>query len=284
MTAIARIIHKAQTAYRRLLGIPLPIVTTALGGRLLRVREGAVPPTPQMDYGWIAACALRAVRVFDVGSNIGQAALIMLLSSTLEEIVMVEANPLALSVAADNLIMNHLIQRVRMIAAFADQRDDDEVTLWTYETGAAGSVYRERAQTAARRNTSMQVPTVTLDTLMSRFGAPDLVKIDVEGAELRVLEGATGIARTGKARFLVEMHLIPNLTMMQHIDLLVKWCDSVGYSAWYIHTSQRLPLGGIPDARCHILLQPKDWTYPEWLTSIPAFATADVALRQFADG
>ena len=35
------------------------------------------------------------------------------------------------------------------------------------------------------------VPTVTLDWLAARFPAPDVLKIDVEGAELAVLAGAT---------------------------------------------------------------------------------------------
>jgi hypothetical protein len=35
------------------------------------------------------------------------------------------------------------------------------------------------------------VPTVTLDWLADRFPAPDVLKIDVEGAELAVLAGAT---------------------------------------------------------------------------------------------
>jgi FkbM family methyltransferase len=37
------------------------------------------------------------------------------------------------------------------------------------------------------------VPTVTLDWLAARFPAPDVLKIDVEGAELAVLSGATEV-------------------------------------------------------------------------------------------
>ena len=37
------------------------------------------------------------------------------------------------------------------------------------------------------------VPTVTLDSLAARFPAPDVIKIDVEGAELRVLAGGAKV-------------------------------------------------------------------------------------------
>ena len=50
-----------------------------------------------------------------------------------------------------------------------------------------------------------EVDVITLDGLFPN-GDPDLVKIDVEGAEYRVLKGAEGILKRGKTRFLVEVH------------------------------------------------------------------------------
>jgi len=40
------------------------------------------------------------------------------------------------------------------------------------------------------------VPTVTLDWLAARFPRPDVVKIDVEGAEVRVLGGGPSLLAT----------------------------------------------------------------------------------------
>lgn len=53
--------------------------------------------------------------------------------------------------------------------------------------------------------TKTEVAVVTLDGLF-RDADPDLVKIDVEGAEYRVLLGAREILQRGKSRFLVEVH------------------------------------------------------------------------------
>jgi FkbM family methyltransferase len=39
------------------------------------------------------------------------------------------------------------------------------------------------------------VPTVTLDWLATQFPAPDVIKIDVEQAELAILRGASSVLR-----------------------------------------------------------------------------------------
>jgi hypothetical protein len=50
------------------------------------------------------------------------------------------------------------------------------------------------------------VESVTLDTLFAGEQVPDLVKIDVEGSEHRVLRGAQNLLEGRKTRFLVEVH------------------------------------------------------------------------------
>jgi len=47
--------------------------------------------------------------------------------------------------------------------------------------------------------------TVTLDWLLEKFPAPTIVKIDVEGAEQRVLLGAHKLLTTIRPRFLCEV-------------------------------------------------------------------------------
>jgi FkbM family methyltransferase len=50
-----------------------------------------------------------------------------------------------------------------------------------------------------------EVPACTLDSLCAD-SVPDFVKIDVEGAELRALMGATRILATGRTTWLIELH------------------------------------------------------------------------------
>jgi FkbM family methyltransferase len=50
-----------------------------------------------------------------------------------------------------------------------------------------------------------RVPCVVLDEIFAE-AAPDLVKLDVEGAEYRVLEGASRLLQLGRSKFLIEIH------------------------------------------------------------------------------
>ncbi|MET0082029.1 MAG: FkbM family methyltransferase [Sedimenticola sp.] len=49
------------------------------------------------------------------------------------------------------------------------------------------------------------VPTLTLDTLLNSFPPPDFVKIDVEGAEYMVLQGAENLINEIRPKFYVEV-------------------------------------------------------------------------------
>lgn len=59
-------------------------------------------------------------------------------------------------------------------------------------------------QTGGVRET-YKVPTVTLDYLLQHYAKPDFLKIDVEGAEKFVLEGAKDLMQTARPKVLVEV-------------------------------------------------------------------------------
>lgn len=53
---------------------------------------------------------------------------------------------------------------------------------------------------------TIMVAVSTMEALAERFGAPDVVKMDVEGAEIEVLCGMGSLLRERKPLFLVEFH------------------------------------------------------------------------------
>lgn len=50
------------------------------------------------------------------------------------------------------------------------------------------------------------VARTTIDELASKFGTPDVVTIDIEGAEMRAISGAIATMRQGRTHFLVSIH------------------------------------------------------------------------------
>ncbi len=148
-------------------------------------------------------------------------------------LIMVEANPEALIVASENVIRNFSSLSIHIICAFAGSSDGETVQFWTVGTGAAGSINPEHAKTAKKRNSSFFIPMITLDkVVLGRNAIPDLVKIDVEGAEAEVLKGCKGIAGQQQTRFFVEMH--SNGDMRKNAETVLEWCVVNKYRAWYM--------------------------------------------------
>jgi len=73
------------------------------------------------------------------------------------------------------------------------------------------------------------VDCVTLDSLFPDR-TPDFVKLDVEGAEFRVLSGAQRILREGKCRFLVEVHPWGDPTIQKKPEHVFQYLNRFGYS------------------------------------------------------
>ena len=273
--------ERAADALRRRLGMRVQLIAATLLGRPLLIAKGTIGDEADYDDAWFLACALHAEVIFDVGANRGDMALLALLCPGVREVVLVEPNPEALVIAAENIVRNKMSRGVRFVCAFMSDVGGSTTRLWTVGAGAAGSMYAGHARTATRSGQSIEVPTVTLDDLVASYAVlPDFVKIDVEGAEGLVLSGAKHCASIHRTRFLVEMHSNPELPMTVNADRVLSWCSEVGYSAWYLAGGVRL---STPDrvkdrGRCHLLLQPTDWPYPSWLEGIPQSAPLEMVL------
>lgn len=240
-------------------------------GEKYKVLRGTFKDKPDYDDGWIFALAQEAKTVFDVGSNIGQAAMLIMHSMKVEEIVLIDPNPSALAMAATNLIVNGRSSNARFVCAFASEESGENVEFFTIGVGAAGSMYSGHAKTASKVHASYSVPTITLDGLSQKYALiPDLIKIDTEGAESQVLNGAVDIAQHQKTKFLVEMHSQPELGMVENATKVLDWCQVNHYQSWYLKEKQRLtdPAQIAHRGRCHLLLIPINESFPRYLIPI----------------
>lgn len=99
---------------------------------------------------------------------------------------------------------------------------------------------------------------------------PDLVKIDVEGAETLVMEGAKTLTKETNCTFFIEMHNVKDLGMVKATEMMIAWSKKMDYKVWYLKTGEELISGDAVKSRgkCHLLLLPSEKPYFSYLKGI----------------
>lgn len=139
--------------------------------------------------------------VFDIGANEGR------MTQTFAEIgasvVAVEPNP----ALAERVKARYGSSKVTVEATALGDADGVATLRLGRDSGhsSLSQDWQEAAGDAADRwDGSVEVPVTTLDALIARHGAPDFVKIDVEGFEPQVLRGAAETVRRCRPILYVE--------------------------------------------------------------------------------
>lgn len=189
---------------RQIRRFPSRLHTGSYGGHELTLRLRDALAEGWYGYDWpvlpeFAALKERGVlrpgaRVFDLGAH--QALLALMFSRAVGadgHVVAVEAEPHNVEVARENAALNKAKNLVVVHAAVTEA--DGSVP---FAVGLNGRV----DQTSLGNIT---VPAVTIDTLASQHGMPDIVFLDIEGYEGQALKGAEKVLASGAA-FFVEVH------------------------------------------------------------------------------
>jgi SAM-dependent methyltransferase len=116
---------RIPSSLRSRLGLRPRLVRRSILGREVLVLDGSVREKADYDDAWCLACAAHSRIVFDVGSNVGQAALPMLLTGVPELVVLIDANPQALAYAAENIFRNGLWRHSQFVCAFVGATGGD---------------------------------------------------------------------------------------------------------------------------------------------------------------
>ena len=143
---------------------------------------------------------------FDVGANVG---FYSLLASRIVQssgrVVAFEPLPRNLAFLYRHLQLNHATNATISPVACADRLGTE--LFFPGENNALGRLAEDTAEDKQTPRNALLVATVSLDDAVDRLGLrPNVVKIDVEGAELRVLKGATRTLREARPSLLLSVH------------------------------------------------------------------------------
>ena len=259
------------------------IAEGTVAGRRVLGTPSTVRNKPDYDDAWYFALAARHAKIMDVGANRGFTAMLALLAgdSDKKRVLLVDANAEALGVACQNLCLNDLGRRAIFHRGLVSDEVGKEVEFFTIGPGEAGSIYASHAKSAARQQQSSTLKTTTIDAIAAEHDfEPDLVKLDVEGAELDALKGAKRIAGTD-ALFFVEMHDLEARPMEKSARALIEWAEGCDRSIYYLKQHERLtdPKTIAHRGRCHLLILKNSRDYPAYLKPIAQCTpvTADLA-------
>lgn len=138
--------------------------------------------------------------VWDIGANCGVFAFS---AAGARQIVAVEADPFLADLLQQSAALNNVPVAIVTAAAWSSR------SLASFAIAARGRASNHlvgagNSQTGGERGRII-VPTVTLDDLLDHFGPPTLVKIDVEGAEIDVLAGASRLLADARPLIYIEV-------------------------------------------------------------------------------
>lgn len=146
-------------------------------------------------------------QVIDVGAHIGLVTIYAAhLVGPTGSVLAIEPGPKNVPRLRENLIRNG-IDRIAEVIAVALADHDGTADLFS-DGDTAGTEYSLNSEQHWRDGPSCPTTVMTLDHLIRSRGLSgvDLVKIDVEGAELLVLRGARETLHRPEVSFLIELH------------------------------------------------------------------------------
>jgi len=169
-------------------------------------------------------------------------------------VIAVEPHPRNYAVLLRNLRRNMLRNVMPVQLAISDHEGEQQLLLskgsgghTLLASGGAGSLELSRLQklwshsllvSGESRVRSIAIRTITLDQLVEDYGGKvDLIKVDVEGAELLALNGATRTLRRSGVRVVIETHSHELATKV--VNFLKSYCRFIrpiyvitGYVSW----------------------------------------------------
>jgi FkbM family methyltransferase len=182
------------------------------GTRPVRLRyrnaDNAVNRYDALQLAWMVDHITEGDFVVDVGANSGQCTIVMAARCGASgTVVAFEPNPQARALLKRNFDLNPSVKCATIERFACSDSAGGEAELFQNGNASNSALVSLAAANSKEAGESFTVPVTTLDAYLAERGLPEprCVKIDTEGAEIRVLKGARRLL-AGKATVLCELH------------------------------------------------------------------------------
>lgn len=126
-------------------------------------------------HGWLEQFVAGARTAIDIGAGEGEYTLYFLCKTSVSKVFSFEPSSESRHALEANLKNNY-------------RETDPRLHVWSMFVGCAGENH------------------LSLDSLLERISFPCVIKVDVDGGERDILEGASELSRCGPTRWIVETH------------------------------------------------------------------------------
>jgi FkbM family methyltransferase len=175
--------------------------------RYARSRNG-ISRFDALQVAWLTQHLKEGDVALDIGAYYGVYSILMAVKcGQTGHVVAFEPDPYAREVLLKNLNLNPSVKRP-VIEAYACSESSGEATLFSRGGNSQSSLARSAVEfSPTHKSEEFRVRLVTIDSylLENNLPEPRWVKIDAEGAEIRILKGATKLL-DGNSGILCELH------------------------------------------------------------------------------
>jgi FkbM family methyltransferase len=171
---------------------------------------------------------------FDIGANVGFFSLVAAAATNRDcRIVAFEPRPGAARMLRRNLRCNRVDAAVWRVAV-GDSDGDVDLMVGRHPGGA--TIARDQAE---RGSQAVRVPAITIDRAVEagRLPRPDVVKIDVEGAEPAVLRGMSQTLREARPIVVLEVDAATEAEAQMRYDVVESLLADLGYACTRLERS-----------------------------------------------
>jgi FkbM family methyltransferase len=244
------------------------VFTIPLCGKSYKVAYEGRNIKEDRDYSLLRHLAVGRSCILDVGSNVGISSL-LLAENNNARIYAFEASEESARLAIQHGIWNGIADRLTVVNALLTDRSGDSVPFYWEHSSQGASI------TAGYLGHSFAINkcSLALDDFVSRTAIrPDLIKIDIEGAECMAFRGALQTIRNCRPLVVVELHSnsYGAVTLQENAQHLLDLAATAGYEMVYLKTLETVVSGNQLDrGRCHVLLCQRGFDYEELFENFP---------------
>jgi FkbM family methyltransferase len=180
--------------------------------------------------------------VWDIGANIGFYSLIASRLVGDGTVVAFEPLPQNQDAIRRNLALNHVANVELVGIALSDREGEAELEIhasptWAKLDTSSHTSFKRDSELSGR----VRVEVSTIDAQLARVAPPDLVKMDIEGAEVAALQGAEQLFREHRPTLICELHGTNRAVteLLRSYDYDVRTIEAPDVppeqAEWYVH-------------------------------------------------